>query len=249
MQLMSHIYKTPFGGQAGKLYKIILKYNLLSAKELAKKMKITRHSIYRLTNYLLEQGLIEASKSYPARFSPVSVDNARRNFLMKQSDQLTSLFSSNHLNLNVPYNSQKVIYDLSFFKSREEHMVTLINDVKNAQKSIKHSILVLPVGIPPELMLEFAGAVKRGVELKIIAQEYGAENLTVLNSYKHIGAILKHDKTMNWHLFLIDDHISYISMYNPENKISQTGARFVHPGINRELSMIFEKYWNEAEEI
>lgn len=249
MKLMSHIYKTPFSGQAGRLYKIILKNKLLGAKELAQKMNITTQSIYSLTNYLIEQGFIESVADYPVKFRPVSIDDARRNFLMNQSDRLTSLLSNIHPNFSAQKNSPQEIYDLSFFKTRDEHIEILYRDIKNAQKSIKHSILVLPVGIPPELMLEFAGAVKRGVELKIIAQEYGAENLSVLNSYKHIGALLKHEKSMNWHLFLIDYHISYISMYNPENKISQTGARFVHPGINRELNMIFEKYWTEATEI
>lgn len=249
MKLMSHIYKTPFNGQAGTLFKIILKNNFMNAKELAQKMNITTQSIYRLTSYLIEQGLIEATGSYPARFSFVPIDDAKRNFLMKQSDQLTSLLSNTHLSLNVPNNTQKEIYDLYFIKNRDEHIEKLIQDVKGAKFSIKHSILVLPVGIPAELMLEFSKAVKRGVELKIIAQEYNTENQSVLSSYKHIGAMLKHEKTMNWHLFLIDDHISYISMYNPENKTSQAGARFAHKGINRELSTIFDKYWREAEEI
>lgn len=72
------------------------------------------------------------------------------------------------------------------------------------------------------------------------------ENRNVLMSYKYIGIDVRYGKFPGWHLFLIDDDIVYISMFDKENKALQTGVRLVHKGINRELQGIFEKYWSEA---
>lgn len=245
---MSHIYKSPFSGQAGELYKLILQKYPQSADELARKMNITRHSIYRLTSFLIEQGMIEKINNFPVHFRPVPSDKARQNYLMKQSEQFTSILNKIPVRENALHKTQKEIYDLSFYKTRDEHIEILKQDVIHARYSIKHAILVLPVGIPSDLMLEFSNAIKRGVDFKIIAQELNKDNISVLKSYKHIGIQLRYETSLTWHLFLIDDNISYISMYNPDNKISQTGVRFVHSGINKEMQLLFNTYWQKGTE-
>jgi hypothetical protein len=62
-----------------------------------------------------------------------------------------------------------------------------------------------------------------------------------------MGVQVRHGTYLGWHLFLIDNDHTYIVMFDPENKVIQTGTFLVHRGINQELQGIFEKYWDEAD--
>lgn len=244
---MKSQYAVGLSKQAIEVYKLLLQDRSLAVNEIEQKLKITRQNVYRLTEHLISNGLIEKVEGYPVKYSAKSVNEARKNYLAEQGSWFSSLFSNSGLMGNIVKTvKDEKPFEILFFHNRDEHIEQLTKEVNKAKTSIKYIILVLPVGVPAELMHAQLQAIKRGVEFKLLALEHTKENHTILMSYKHMGAKVRHGKFLGWHLFLIDDDITSITMFDPENKIMQTGVYFVHKGINREMQGIFEKYWNEA---
>lgn len=247
---MKSQYAAGLSGQAIEVYKLLLTGGSFSAKEIEYRLKITRQNVYRLTEHLISNGLIDKVKGYPVKYTAKSVNEARKNYLAEQGSWFSGFFSDLEINkaLKTGIDGDKPL-DISFFQSRDEILEQNIKEINSVQYSIKYIILALPAGIPAEMMRALMDAVRRGVELKIIALEHTKENNNLLMSYKHIGAQVKLGKSMGWHLSLFDDNVSHITMFDTKNPVTQMGVRLVHTGMNRELQGIFEKYWNEAEPV
>lgn len=242
-------YSIGLSKQAISVYKLLLKSEPLSAKEIAASLKIIRHDVYRLTQHLQACGLIDRLEGYPVKYKAKLVNEARKNYLTQQGSWFSELFTSDLSNGIRQDGPDDKPFDISFIQTRDEHLEMMINKIKKAKQSIKYIILALPVGIPAEMIYEFNQAVKRGIDLKIIAQEHSKENHNILMSYKNVGAQVRHGRQIGWHLFLVDDNFSSIAMFDPKNKYIQTGVRLIHQGINSELQGIFEKYWEDAVEL
>lgn len=237
---MKSDYAIGLSGQAISVYKLLLQGGVLSANEIGEALKITKHHIYRLTQHLLASGLIDRIDGHPVKYKAKQVNTARKNYLNQHGNWFSGLFSDQGLiDTDKPFN-------ISFFQTRDEHIEYFTKQTINAKLSIKFIILALPVGVTSELMFEHMRAVKRGVEMKLLAIEHTKENHSILMSYKHMGAEVRHGKFLGWHLFLIDDDNTAITMFDHDNKIMQTGVNFVNNEINSELQGIFERYWSEA---
>lgn len=233
--------------QSLAVYKLLLNGGTLSASEIGEAVHITKYHIYRLTKQLHSLGFIDLIEGYPVKYKAVPLNEAREIYLNRCNSGLLRLFANNSLTKLI---SQKVSgnrsFEISFFQSRDEHIEQFIKQSNNAKFSIKFIILSLAIGVPAELMLAHMNAVKRGVDVKLLAIEHTKENHSILMSYKQMGVQVRHGKFLGWHLFLIDDDNTSINMFDGENKAIHTGVNFVHREINRELQGIFEKYWSEA---
>lgn len=240
-------YAVGLSKQAISVYNLLLESKSLTALEIGKSLKIRRNHVYRVTKHLMESGLIDRIKGYPIKYIAKRINEARNNYSIYTGSWFSSLFNDqSRFNSTTDPVTGDNPFNMTFFQAREELMEQNIQDVNNTKFSAKYVITVNPNGIPNELMLAYKSAVERGIDLKICAQEYNKDNEHRFVGFKHIGVKIKLGKFIGWHIYLIDDYISYVSMFDQKNKVIQTGVRFVNRGINRELQGIFEKYWSEA---
>jgi len=137
-------------------------------------------------------------------------------------------------------------HKISFIFGREEIFQKVADDLNEAKKEAKFIVLGLPIGISPELLLTQKNAVGRGVPVQIIVQEYTKENQKTLRSWKMQGLDVRHGKPIGFHLLLIDEAISYLMYYDPQEKTKRYAVRIVHPAINSELRALFNTHWRMA---
>jgi sugar-specific transcriptional regulator TrmB len=242
---MSNIRIPGIPGQAHTIYRILLKHQTLTAKDIARKLGIHPQHVYRSASQLLALGLISQLNTAPSTYRAKPLSIGRENYVTQQRKLFTAVFCSNMQISDSAVQNEK-LFDVSFIQGRDEQLEQNIADIQIAKSSAKYIISALPIGIPVELIYTHKQAIERGVRFQIIAQDHTKENHNVLMSYKHIGAEVRHGKPLEWHLFLYDDDISHVMMYDPNDKLKQFGSRFVHRGVNQQLQQIFEKHWQEA---
>lgn len=243
---MESHYSMGLSKQAILVYKLLIGSQPLSAKEIGEKLNITPHSVYRLLRHLEKSGLVDQIDSFPLKYQAKRINEGVDNYLMRQRRWFSNIFNE-MVEKGITFEKPKELkFDVKFIQNRDEHWDLMIKDINQVRFAIKYITYALPMDVPNEWIYAHLQAIKRGIDLKINALEHTKENHNLLMSYKHIGAQIKHGKSPGWHLYLFDDDIAYITMIDSGNKIVQTGVRFVHRGINRELQDIFNKYWQVA---
>lgn len=243
---MESKYAVGLSKKAIDIYKLLINSQPLTVKEIGESLGILPHGVYRLMEHLQIYGLVEKYKDNPLRYRAINANEARENYLMQQRIWFSNVINDKVSDVLQRREIKEKQFDLSFLPNRDEHVRQFTNKINSAKFSIKYIILALPIGVPSETMLAHMQAIKRGVEIKLLVLEHTKENHNILMSYKHMGVQVRHGDFLNWHLFLVDDDFSSIEMYDPENKVMQTGVNLIHTGINRELQGIFDKYWREA---
>lgn len=246
---MDSQYANGLSKQAILAYKLLIGNEQLSAREIGRKLRITPHSVYRLIRHLEKSGLVEQLDTYPLKYRAKSINEGLDNYLMKQRGWFSELFAGAIMQKSGQAANEEKPFGVTFIQSREESWDLLLKDIDKTRLHIRYITNAIPMDVPTEWIYTNLQALRRGINLKVNALEHTKENHNLLMSYKHIGAEVKLGKSPGWHLYLFDDDIAYITMFDSRNKAVQTGVRFIHRGINRELQGIFEKYWTEAEPI
>ncbi len=126
--------------QSQELYQILLGASYpLTAKELADKLHVFPASVYRLTEPLLEMGMITKSGEYPNKFTSKSVNEGLSLYLMQQNKWFSQQFFDviPHTKLAVSKEiSQSQQIRLSFIQSRDELMNLSTEETIKTTKSI-----------------------------------------------------------------------------------------------------------------
>jgi hypothetical protein len=110
-------------------------------------------------------------------------------------------------------------------------------------------ILGLSEGISPELLLAQKEAVARGVQFKIIIQEYSPKNKDTIASWISNGAEIRLITPIGFHLIILDSKVAYLMTYDEVKRYKRTAVRFSHPSIALQHQSTFDKYWQQASAI
>ncbi len=232
--------------QAHAVYKLLLEKRELNAKSIGEELDIKSQQVYPLVEHLLRLSLIDQQDTYPVTYRAKQISEAGENYAMQARSWFHNLFSDLEFRAVTNELQDDKIFNISFVQGRDDLIRQNIPDLGKTKQNIKYIYSVLSIGVPNEYLYANLQAVKRGVDLKIIALEHTKENHNALLSYKHIGAVIRFAKSFDWHLVLYDENISYVMMYDPKDRSKQFGVRFVHRGINQHFQRIFDKYWQKA---
>ncbi|MBI4008664.1 hypothetical protein HY357_00350 [Candidatus Roizmanbacteria bacterium] len=246
---MQEIYSTGLSKQAIDLYKILSQKGALTALQIGRFLDIHQHAVYRLADHLKQIGMVEEIPGRPKLFRVKNISQSRENYLSYQRswfDEIMRGIKERNIEININKTNE---FQISFIQEREQIFEQCAIDLQNANRKANFIVLGLKTGISPELLLEQKNAVERGVPVNIIVQEYSAENKIVLQAWKQAGLNVRYGKPIGFHLLLIDDTISYLMTYDPQDKLKRYATRIVHRPINQQLQLIFEKYWKEAKVI
>jgi sugar-specific transcriptional regulator TrmB len=235
--------------QSQKLYQILLRTGYpLSAKELSDNLHIVPASVYRLTDPLLEMGLITKFGEYPYQFTARSVDEGMSLFLLQQNEWFSQQFFNVTPKINVAESkeipqSQQV--QLSFIQSRDELMNISTEETKKTTKSI--DLLRSGHDIPAHLMFELMEAMRRGVKVRMLVQDYSEENAHHIVAWKKNGIEVRKTPLRHVRLMIYDSLSLYFMSYKNTDSTKDLGMKISYSPFAVMLSQLFEQWWEKAE--
>lgn len=240
---MVRYLKIFFPPLAISIYELLLKTNEMTANEIATRMGILPHSVYRTAKTLKQLGLIEWVGRRPARFKVKPHDEAIENYLLLHREWFYRTF----LNSLDQSNKQLQNLDIYFIRNKETMYDFLINDFRAVKESAH--LVVSGLEAPAEIVLENKRAIERGVSIKTIVQETGSYNKEMLSNWKKMGIEVRVIKLIEVRIFLFDQKIVYLLTYQPLRNEEIIGIRLAYPPIARLINELFVERWKLANTI
>ena len=235
--------------QSQALYKILLVSNRpLSAKQLGSKLRIFHSTVYRLTEPLIEMGLITKTITYPYQFVAKNGDEGLSLFLLHQNEWFTRQFLPSIKNKNVGEKgetTQSQEIRLSFIQSREELMNKSAEEIAKSTKTV--DLLRSGHEISADVMLAIIEAKRRNVLTRMLIQDYSAENADQVAHWQKNGILVRKTTLRHVRLMIYDASIVYFMSYKHSESKKDLGMKINYPPFAVILSRLFEQWWKKAE--
>lgn len=226
--------------QAKAIYSLLSDKKPLTAVQIADKLNILPHAVYRATKVLIDYGFVRKMGRYSTLYMKSDPEGPIDLYTSAMKTYLTEAFSAK----NKPGSN---LLDISFIQSRDQLIEMTNRDVDNAQKSI--SFIVSGHEVPAETILAYKHAVERGVNVRQLIQDLDAASRDMLKSWKNAGINIRYFPNMESRIFVYDSQIVYFTSYNPDKNPEALGVRFNYAPIACIMNDVFEKKWKSAKEI
>lgn len=226
--------------QSKKIYDLLSDKKPLTAAEIADKLNILPHAVYRSTKVLVDFGFIRKMGHHSTLFMKNGPIEPIDLYTSAMKRYLSESFSSNNKSQNKPL-------DISFIQTREQLIEMTNRDVDKAKISI--NFIVSGHEVPAETILSHKRAVDRGVNIRKLVQNLDAASKQMFKSWKSAGVKIKYFPNMESRIFIYDSQIVYFTSYNPVKNDEALGIRFNYPPFAHMMNEMFEKRWEMAKEI
>lgn len=229
-----------WGRQTREVYKHILKSREgITVAEIASKLRISASDVYRLALPLIEMGLILKNNERP--FKLFAGEGGLDLFLTAQSEW----FSKNFKDGNPKRKNKDMSFD--FVQGRDELMKVSITEMDNSIKSI--DLLRSGREIPTDTMLSMVSAVKRGVKVRMLIQEYDRENKEMVGNWIRNGVEVRFTKAKNIRIMVFDSKVGYFMSYRHTDLGQDLGMKIDYEPFALILSQYFSSLWKKAKVI
>lgn len=226
-------------GQSISVYRLLSKASSMTAKEIASKLGVLPHAVYRTAKKLIEMGLIEKTNSWPVRFRTVSPAKAIDSYLLSQRNWFCNQFPMTARNIDDPLQNGIAI---SYIKDKETLYREFLNDQRRVKKDI--SLIVSGLEASAEVMLANKRAIERGVTIRILVQQIS--NVEMLRNWEKMGIQVRILKSLKTRILILDGRIVYLVSYEGTSPNKAVGVRIVYPPVAQLLQQTFEFYWSLA---
>lgn len=226
--------------QARKIYNLLSDKKPMTAVQIADRLNILPHAVYRSIKVLVDFGFVRQM----GRYSTLYMKNAPEGPIDLYTSAMKTYLSKAFSAKNKPNSN---LLDISFIQTREQLIEMTNVDVDNAQKSI--DFIVSGHEVPAETILAHKNAVERGVIVRKLVQNLDAASKDMLRSWKNAGVKIKYFPNMESRIFIYDSQIVYFTSYNPQKNAEALGVRFNYAPFARIMSEIFEQRWKLGKKI
>ena len=235
--------------QCQALYKILLASDCpLSAKQLASQLHIFHPTVYRLTEPLIDMGLITKTNTYPYEFIAKNVDEGLSLFLLHQNEWFSrQFFPFNKSVGEKKKNSQSQEIRLSFIQSRDELMNQSAKEITLATKSV--DLLRSGHEIPADVMLAISEAKKQNVLTRMLIQDYSNENADQVKYWQKNGILVRKTTLRHVRLMIYDSSVVYFMSYKHTSSEKDLGMKISYLPLAVIFSKLFGEWWQKAERI
>lgn len=224
--------------QTQELYRALLGSSVpLSSKQIASKLNVVPNSVYRLTLPLIEMGLVTKTEQYPYQFKANPTDEALSLFLLYQDNWFSRQFPK-------AKNSSEPLSFL-FVQSRDELMSLSVAEVNKTGESV--DLLRSGAEFPADLLLAMVKAKKRGVTIRMLIQDYSAENAGLIRNWKANGILVRKTPLQHVRLMLYDSKVVYFMSYRHTEAEKDLGLKIIYAPFAVILSRQFDQWWQKAE--
>lgn len=236
-----------FSLQSQALYQILLSANYpLSMKEIASKLHIFPSTTYRLTEPLIEMGLITKTNTYPHQFTAKNSDEGLSLFLLHQNEWFSKQFfcPNKKMGIKEKVDNQSEEIRLSFIQSPDELMNKSAKEIAKAVKSV--DLLRSGHEIPADVMLAVIEAKKRKVLTRMLIQDYPTDNADQVEYWKKNGILVRKTRLRHIRLMIYDASVVYFMSYKHSNSKKDLGMKISYPPLAVIFSKLFEQWWQKA---
>jgi len=226
-----------WGRQTREVYKHILKIREgITVAEIASKLRISASDVYRLASPLIKMGLVLKNSERP--FKLFAGGEGLDLFLATQSEWFTKNFKDG--------NPKRKNNDMSFnfVQGRDELMRVSISEMDDSVKSI--DLLRSGREIPTDTMFSMISAVKRGVKVRMLIQEYDRVNKEMVSNWIRNGVEVRHTKAKNIRIMVFDSKVGYFMSYRHSDSGHDLGMKIDYEPFALMLSQYFSNLWKKA---
>lgn len=229
--------------QQSTLYREILAApRPITAKDIAGKLGIFPHSVYRAVECLEKYGLVERINERPLRFLARSAEETVDKMFFAYRDWFIKNFSSGNKLEKVEDD-----LDISFIQGRDKWIECSTSDLQTAEK--EYFLIVSGDEVPAEVILAQKRAMERGVEIRMIVQRLDGENREMLKNWRRLGTKIRFGPTIRTRVTLIDSKIVYLISYDPEDYKKALGVRIAYPPVASLMREMFYQRWKQSEKL
>jgi len=243
LSLLPKLVKLGFSKQEGKIYLTLIKEGVLPAKEIASRMNILPHAVYRIIKKLEKKKLVAVITSAPLTFYVLPSELALSSYvkekslqLEKEAKEINTFLASKH----TPSPSTKI----DIIAGKQEFFAASEILIKESKKEI----LLISIGEPStaDLILAVKRAIERGVIMKVIYHKYDEENQEFIENLKKNGLEIRHFPDWGFHLQVVDGNESLLALNNPQNPEERITVKINSLGFSKALRDYFYSVWEKA---
>jgi len=241
--LLPRLVKIGLSKQEAEIYLTLIKEGVLPAKEIASRMNILPHAVYRIIKKLEKKKLVAIITSSPLTFYALPSELALSTYIKEKSLQLekeTKEINTYLLNKRTQSPSTKI----DVIAGKQEFFKASENLIKESTKEI----LLISIGEPsnPDLILAGKRAIERGVIFRIIYHKYDKENKEFIENLKKNGMEIRHFPDWGFHLQVVDSEKSLLTVNNPTNPEERITVKINSSGLSKALRDYFYSVWEKA---
>jgi sugar-specific transcriptional regulator TrmB len=233
---MDNLLLKTLSPQAAKVYRLLLKHQPLSAKQIGGKINIVPNTVYRDLRELKRLALVEELHTYPITYQAKSVPAAAAFF--------TSLIRQNFYETFGLSDSGEENLKITFFQNRKDFLKIAEKDISRAKKYC--NIIISGHEVPAEFVLAQKKAVDRGVKIRKLLQQANMESIRVALNYQKMGMETRFTPLVQARIVIIDGQITQFGSYSPERQAESAGVRFDYPPLARLMDELFEQKWQQG---
>jgi len=237
---VTNLQETSLPPQAQATYKLLLANGGLTAARIGRQLDIFPNAVYRSLETLQKLGCVTRKDTYPAVFQPVSPSEAVERFLLLSREGFLSTFGNDELAM-----AEKL--RVNFLKDRYTLLKRYATQIRTAEKEI--NLIISGHELPAEVYFENLKAVKRGVKIRIIVQQFNRANRDIIKSWQECGIEVRYLSAINVRLVLIDRKIVHMLSYDEKEGLSGLGVEVAYAPFAEMLAGVFESNWQKAKNL
>lgn len=243
LSLLPRLVKLGLTQQEAEIYLTLVKEGTLPAKEIALRMNILPHAVYRIVKKLDQKKLLAIITSSPLTFYILPPDLALSTYIKEKTiameKEVKEISSSLHSD-----KTQRTATKIDVIAGKQEFFSmseTLINESKK-------EVLIISIGEPStsNLILADRRAIERGVIVRMIAHKFDKENQEFLTNLKKNGLEIRHFPDWGFHLQVVDGKKSLLTINNPQKPSERITVRINSTGLSKALRDYFYSVWEKA---
>jgi sugar-specific transcriptional regulator TrmB len=241
--LLPKLVKLGFSKQEAEIYLTLIKDGVMPAKEIAKRMNILPHAVYRIIKKLEKKKLVAIITSSPLTFYVLPSELALSAYVKEKSLQLEK--EAKEINTHLTsIQTQSASTNIDIIAGKQEFFSVSESLIKDSKKEV----LIISVGEPStsDLILADKKAVERGVIIRMIAHKYDKENQEFLENLKKNGLEVRHFPDWGFHLQVVDGEKSLLAVNNPKNPEERISIKIYSTGLSKALRDYFYSVWEKA---
>lgn len=234
--------------QEAEIYRALLTNQKLRVRDVAKQLGIMVASVHRSLAGLKRKGMVTTFGKRPLTLMAVDPKLA-----------LGKLVSERHQNeLTVKEHIEEALkrqitpeseLGVDFLESKQE----TFNYVLPIVQKLKKELLILSVGepVPDEIFIAIVEAIRRGVEVKILAETYNASNKELLQNWQKNGYQVRYltNPRLDFTLTIHDGKSCMVQIRREKEKDQRVGIAIHNPAYAAAQREYFTSLWNKAKEL
>lgn len=246
LSLLPKLVKLGFSKQEAQIYLILVKEGTLPAKEIASRMNILPHAVYRIIKKLEGKKLVSIVTSSPLTFYVLPPELALSSYVKEKSVMLEK---------EVKEISTTLVKGQTHTSSTKINILAgkqgLFSESEELISKSKKEVLIVSIGEPStsNLILANRRAIERGVTIRMIAHKYDKENKEFLQNLKKNGLEVRHFPDWGFHMVIVDTETSLLAVSDPKNPEERVTIKMFSKGLSKALRDYFYSVWEKAIEV